>query len=97
MTADERRAEVVGVLETVGVSVLIMGGHAAQFYGIQRTTIDFDVQTAPETWDELPARLARSPLARTGAFQEGDSWRPNVFRRFRIGRLADGREEWPEF
>ena len=28
---------------------------------------------------------------------EGPSWRPNSFRRFLIGRLSDGREEWPEF
>ena len=28
---------------------------------------------------------------------EGPSWRPNDFRRFQIGRLPDGREEWLEF
>jgi hypothetical protein len=28
---------------------------------------------------------------------EGPSWRPDSFRRFQIGRLPDGREEWLEF
>lgn len=28
---------------------------------------------------------------------EGNSWRPHAFRRFLIGRLPDGQEEWLEF
>jgi hypothetical protein len=94
---DERLAEIVGALESVGLTSLVMGGHAVRFYGLQRNTIDFDLLLAPDQWEDLPALLSRTTLFSARAVVEGNSWRPNAFRRFAIGRLSDGREEWLEF
>jgi hypothetical protein len=97
MTGDERLAEIVTALESVGLTYLVMGGHAVRFYGLQRNTVDFDFHLAPDRWDDLPELLARTPLFSGGQIVEGDSWRLHAFRRFQIGRLPDGREEWLEF
>lgn len=97
MTADERLAEIVTALESVGLTYLVMGGHAVRFYGLQRNTVDFDFHLAPDHWDDLPELLSRTPLFLGGQILEGDSWRLHAFRRFQIGRLPDGREEWLEF
>ena len=74
-----------------------MGGHAVRFYGLQRHTNDFDLTLAPEGWDDLADRLARTGLFLGAGPVEGNSWRPGAFRRFLLGNLADGREEWLEF
>src|SRR5262245_43548930 len=74
-----------------------MGGHAVRYYGLSRNTIDFDLHLAPDGWDVLPARLAATPIFAGKPVLEGPSWRPHSFRRFQIGRLPDGREEWLEF
>lgn len=97
MTPDVRLAEVFSQLEAAGVSCLVMGGHAVRFDGLFRYTNDVDLHVAPEQWDDLPARLARTSLLGGDAPVEGPSWRPGAFRRFRIGALPDGREEWLEF
>ncbi len=97
MISDARLAEVVSQLEAVGVSCLVMGGHAVRFYGLSRNTNDVDLHVSPDQWDDLPARLARTNLFAAGALLEGPSWRPGAFRRFQIGTLPDGREEWLEF
>lgn len=97
MTPDERLAAVVTVLEAAGLTCLVMGGHAVRFYGLHRYTSDFDLHLSADGWDDLAERLNRSPLAAGGPLPEGPSWRPHAFRRFQIGRLDDGREEWLEF
>jgi hypothetical protein len=97
VTPDARLAEVVSVCEGVGLSCLVMGGHAVRFYGLSRYTNDVDLHVAPDQWDDLTARLARTGLFGGGVLTEGSSWRPGVFRRFQIGTLADGRDEWLEF
>jgi hypothetical protein len=97
VTPDARLAEVVSELEAVGISCLVMGGHAVRFYGRFRYTNDVDLHVAPDQWDDLPARLARTNLFAGGAISEGPSWRPGAFRRFQIGTLPDSREEWLEF
>ncbi len=94
MSGEERLAHVVTALEAVGVSCLVMGGHAVRFYGLSRYTDDFDLHVAPDGWDDLLARLNASPLAAEAAVVEGPSWRPADFRRFRLGALTDGRDEW---
>jgi hypothetical protein len=73
-----------------------MGGHAVRFYGLQRHTNDFDLTLAPDGWDDLAARLARTGLFPGAGPVEGNSWRPGAFRRILLGNLADGREEWLE-
>jgi hypothetical protein len=93
----ERLATIVAALEAAGLRCLVMGGHAVRYYGFERNTVDFDLHLADEGWDELPTRLAKTALAAAGPLPEGNSWRPGAFRRFLIGRLADGREEWLEF
>lgn len=97
MTPDERLAAVVSVLESAGLTCLVMGGHAVRYYGFHRYTSDFDLHLSADGWDDLVERLNRSSLATAGPLPEGPSWRPHAFRRFQIGRLDDGREEWLEF
>jgi hypothetical protein len=94
---EHRLAEIVSGLEALGVSCLVMGGHAVRYYGLNRNTNDFDLHLDPDRWEDLAARLASAQLFAGAQLNEGPSWRPNLFRRFQIGRLPDGREEWLEF
>ncbi|HEV3259646.1 MAG TPA: hypothetical protein VG013_22455 [Gemmataceae bacterium] len=97
MTPEERLAWIVSALESVGLACLVMGGHAVRYYGLQRYTNDFDLTLARDGWDDLADRLARTGLFSGGELVEGNSWRPGAFRRFQLGTLADGQEEWLEF
>lgn len=97
MSGERRLAEIVTDLESVGLVCLVMGGHAVRYYGLWRNTNDFDLHLAPDTWDELSARVARTSLFMGKDPVEGPSWRPQTFKRYQIGRLPDGREEWLEF
>jgi hypothetical protein len=45
----------------------------------------------------LSERLTRTSLFGSQPLVEGESWRPNTFRRFQIGTLVSGQEEWLEF
>lgn len=96
MNPDDRLGEIITALESAGVDCLVVGGHAVRFHGLWRNTDDFDLHVSPACWDDLPERLAQC-----GAFSavlvEGPSWRRGVFRRFRIGTLSTGTEEWLEF
>lgn len=97
MTADSRLAGIVAALENVGLTCLIMGGHAVRYYGLSRNTIGYDLHLAPESWSDLIDRLAGTSLFAGRDISEGPSWGRHSFRRFQIGRLPDGREEWLEF
>jgi hypothetical protein len=97
LNPEERLAAIVTALEAVGLSCLVMGGHAVRFYGLQRHTNDFDLTLAPDGWDDLAGRLARTGLFPGPGPVEGNSWRPGAFRRFLLGNLPDGQEEWLEF
>lgn len=97
MNPEERLAAIVTALEAAGLSCLVMGGHAVRHYGLHRYTNDFNLTVAPEGWGDLPERLARSGLFPAGAPPEGNSWRPGAFRRFQVGTLPAGQEEWLEF
>lgn len=97
MTPDQKLAEVVTALEAVGVRSLVMGGHAVRYYGLDRITDDFDLHLAPDCWDDLADRMGRSDWLRGRNPVEFASWRAGAFRRFQIGTLPSGREEWLEF
>jgi hypothetical protein len=97
VSPEERLAGIVTGLEAVGLSCLVMGGHAVRYYGLLRNTIDFDLCQAPDGWDTLAEKLGQIPLFAGQSIVEGPSWRPHAFRRFQIGQLPDGREEWLEF
>ena len=97
MNAANRLAEIVSALDRLGIPSLVMGGHAARYYGVERNTIDYDLHVALDDWDHLGEILKRDPFPASCGLTEGESWRPEVFRRFLIGRLPDGREEWLEF
>jgi hypothetical protein len=97
VNSESRLAQIISELEAVGLNSLIMGGHAVRFYGVDRNTVDFDLHLAPDGWDELPEKLSQATLLAGKALVEGPSWRPNAFRRFQIGTLPSGREEWLEF
>jgi hypothetical protein len=90
-------AEIVTALERVGLTVLVMGGHAVRYYGLDRNTIDYDLHLSPADWDALGPRLDQSTLAAGRPLTRGPSWRPGSFQRFLLGQLPDGRDEWPEF
>jgi hypothetical protein len=92
-----RLAEIVTALEQVGLTVLVMGGHAVRYYGLDRNTIDYDLHLSPADWDDLGSRLSQSALAAGRPLSRGPSWRPDSFQRFLLGRLPDGRDEWLEF
>ena len=51
-----RLAEILDALEGVGVTCLVLGGHAARYHGVERTTSDFDLHLAPDGWPDLPER-----------------------------------------
>jgi hypothetical protein len=97
LNPEQRLAAIVTALESVGLSCLVMGGHAVRYYGLQRHTNDFDLTLAPDGWDDLADRLANTGLFSGAGPVEGASWRPGAFRRFRLGSLPDGQEEWLEF
>jgi hypothetical protein len=99
VTVDDRLPILYGAVRELGCPVLVMGGHAVRFYGIDRTTIDYDLHVLVDDvfWNRLGETLSRSPTFASSAILEGSSWRPAEFRRFIIGRLPDGREERLEF
>jgi hypothetical protein len=94
----DRLARVVTAIEEIAVPYLVMGGHAARYYGVERTTFDYDLHISVNDaiWSDLGCLLSQLSLFAAGV-PEGPSWRPRAFRRFLIGRLPDGREEWLEF
>jgi hypothetical protein len=95
MTSDERLAQISRALQDVGLTSLVMGGHAVRYYGVDRNTVDFDFFTSASSTHDVREKLSRSEML--GNAREGPSWRPDDFTRFEIGRLPDGREEWLEF
>jgi hypothetical protein len=76
---ETRLAQIVAALEEVGITCLVMGGHAVRYYGLRRHTIDFDLHLAPDDWDDLAARLTGIPLFTGQPLVEGSSWRPHLF------------------
>jgi hypothetical protein len=97
MNIETRLAEILTALDAAGAVYLVMGGHAARYYGVQRTTADYDLHVSIEQWDDLDELLISIRTVVGADVQEGPSWRRRDFRRFLIGRLPDGREEWLEF
>ena len=99
MNTEQRAAVLSGALSALGVRALLMGGHAVRFYGVDRSTVDYDFCVALDrpAWDALSSLLRRSNVIGHELFREGPSWRPEAFRRFVVGVLPDGREERLEF
>ena len=94
MSGEERLAALHAELRNLGLTGLVICGHAARFHGVERNTIDFDFHLALDAvaWAKLRETLSRSRLLED-CLVEGPSWRVKDFRRFVIGRLPDGREE----
>src|SRR5262249_11446188 len=97
VNAPNRLGDIVSALDRLGILCLVMGGHAVRYYGVRRNTIDYYLYVTLENWSSLDEILRRDLFLAGCGFSEGPSWRPAVFRRFVIGRLPDGREEWLEF
>ena len=95
MTPDQRLAQIVHALQQAGIDILVMGGHAVRYYGIDRNTIDFDLVTSVATAEELRSKLPEA--FNSPNLREQGVWRANDFARFEIGRLPDGRQELLEF
>jgi hypothetical protein len=92
-----RLLEITGALAEAGISYLIMGGHAIRHYGVERNTLDFDFTISMKDAANLQARLERTRPFAGRQLIEGVSWRRADFRRFQIGVLPSGGEEWLEF
>ena len=97
MNATARLLEVTRALSEGKLRHLIMGGHAVRHFGVDRNTFDFDFHLSSADAEDLEARLRRTPLFATSDLQEAISWRRGDFRRFKIGILPNGKEEWLEF
>lgn len=99
MTSEERLGTLYAAIRALGFPALVIGGHAVRFYGIDRTTIDYDLHVIVDdaAWNRFGHELQRSPLFTSAPLVEGPSWRPAEFKRFVIGTLPDGREERLEF
>jgi hypothetical protein len=97
LSIEARAAELYHLIRQVGFRSLMMGDHAVRYYGLERRTVDYDLQVAidPKDWATLQHRLLES--GRLASVDEGHSWRPRDFRRYVIGVLPDGREERLEF
>jgi hypothetical protein len=95
LNAEERLAAFYEQLRALGLPVLVMGGHAVRFYGVDRSTLDYDFHVALDAadWARLGQTLARAPALAATPLREGPTWRPDEFRRFIVGALPDGREE----
>jgi hypothetical protein len=64
---------------------------------VNRDTLDFDFHISAADGKGLVERLGRSGLFAPNAPAELPVWRVGDFRRFLLGRLPDGREEFLEF
>jgi len=95
VTPDQKLAQIVHALQQAGIDILVMGGHAVRYYGIDRNTIDFDLVTSVATAEELRSKLPQAVSSPN--LREQAVWRANDFARFEIGRLPDGRQEFLEF
>lgn len=95
MNPEQKLAEIVISLRGAGIDSLVMGGHAARYYGIDRNTIDYDLVTSLTSPEDLRQRLPAIDNFREA--RPAPAWRHRDFARFEIGRLPDGREEYLEF
>jgi len=97
VTSDQRLAQVATALELVEIPYVVMGGHAVRHYGVSRDTLDFDFHVSLSVSGDLADRLRRSRLFAGKPATELPGWRGEDFRRFLLGSLSDGREEFLEF
>lgn len=49
MNIETRLAEILTALDRERAVYLVMGGHAARYYGVQRTTADYDLHLKNST------------------------------------------------
>lgn len=97
MTATERLVDLADALDQAQIPFLVMGGHAVRYYGLERNTADFDFHLSLAAADALADRLQRTRVFQGAMLREETTWRGGNFRRFQIGVLPNGREEWMEF
>src|SRR5207245_8593123 len=76
---------------------LVISGHAVRHYGVSRGTLDFDFHISLAEGEDLAQRLQTTALFSGKTPIEIPGWRGSDFRRFLLGRLPDGREEFLEF
>lgn len=74
MRAEEKLARISSALADAGLESLVMGGHAARYYGVERNTNDFDLYVSAPSVEELKARLADANIPAEFPPQEGPSW-----------------------
>jgi hypothetical protein len=58
LNSDEKLAFIARRLAASGIEALVMGGHAARYYGIDRNTSDFDFVTSIAVPIELKQRIS---------------------------------------
>jgi hypothetical protein len=97
VNATPRLLQVADALCEAGLRFLIMGGHAVRHCGIDRNTLDFDFHISADEAHDLLPRLRATAFGSHTDLREAATWRRGDFRRFQIGVLATGKEEWLEF
>jgi hypothetical protein len=97
VTSTERLLDIADALDEAGILFLVMGGHAVRYYGLDRLTVDFDFHLSLSAAAALSEKLRQTRLFRSALLREEVTWRGEDFRRFQIGALSSGKEEWLEF
>ena len=86
-----RLAKIVSALDRLGIPYLVMGGHAARYYGVERNTIDYDLHVGLDDWAHLDTilRLAFRSLSRAPTRLAAASPRYDAARRVRPDPQGD--------
>jgi hypothetical protein len=94
LNLEQRLAAIVAALESVGLCCLVLGGHAVRFYGLRRHTNDFDLTLAPDGWDDLADRLARTGLFAGAGPVEGHTAKRKALEACEVDRSAHPDPIW---
>jgi len=70
---------------------------AVRHYGLERLTVDFDFHLSLSAATAVAEKLRQTRLFCSALLREEAIWCGEDFRRFQIGVLPSGKEEWLEF
>jgi hypothetical protein len=94
----EHLNQITTALDELKVPYLVMGGHAVRYYGFNRETTDHDLHIPENVGKNLSELLRHTSLFVSNPPTESITWRgADDFKRYVIGTLPDGKEEFLEF
>ncbi|MCP9492949.1 MAG: hypothetical protein MSG64_00685 [Pyrinomonadaceae bacterium MAG19_C2-C3] len=98
MSVVEHLTKITSALDELQVPHLVMGGHAVRYYGFRRETTDHDLHIPADIGHNLSDLLRRTSLFVFTPLIEAPTWRgDDDFKRYVVGVLPDGKEEFLEF